>query len=457
MRIKKEKSPEFNMKGSVFTGDGLSSVDRGAENLAIEYKSTAFTKIPGIVAGMTLQELRDDYKERIFKQYLPFWDKGGYDSRFGGFMCELNDDGSVANDEKYIWYQGRGIWVYSYLYNNFGGNKEFLEIAKKSRDFLVKAFYLGDGRWRNSVNCQGDPVVTTTGQGSDKDIYGALFSAAGLIELYKAEGNQADLNIAIASIRSSVKAYENSGYEGVTVKGTDEKGLRTQGHSFVIIWTLTNLLSFHKDQQLEELQNEHVNHIMNHFWNSGYGIANEELFHDYTRIPGYESIMFTGHSLEALWIVLYEALRKKDKQLFDKIKNRIRRLVEMDWDYVFGGMGTEEYNVFSSNGKCRGSDYDLKVMWAHTELLISTMSILEHTGEVWAKEWYERGREYSLKAFTCKECGVWRQAVDRKGKDKQRPGISIYRKDNFHQIRYLMMNLQSIERMIKNGGRINSL
>ena len=196
---------------------------------------------------------------------------------------------------------------------------------------------------------------------------------------------------------------------------------------------------------------------MNHFWNPGYGIVNENLFHDYTRIREYESVMFTGHSLEALWIVLYEALRKKDKQLFDTVKNRIHRLIEMDWDYVFDGMGTEEYNVFSHKGKCQGPTYDLKVMWAHTELLIATMTIFEHTGEVWAKEWYERGRKYCMKTFTDKECGVWRQAVDRFGTNKQRPGISIYRKDNFHQIRYMMMNLISVERMIKNKGKISRL
>ena len=40
-------------------------------------------------------------------------------------MCELNDDGSVANDEKYIWYQGRAIWVYSFLHNHFGKNAAF--------------------------------------------------------------------------------------------------------------------------------------------------------------------------------------------------------------------------------------------------------------------------------------------------------------------------------------------
>lgn len=409
-----------------------------------------------LIAGLSLQKLRDDYRNRIFKQYLPFWDKGGYDNKYGGFMCELNDDGSVVNDEKYIWYQGRGIWVYSCLYNNFGRDERFLEIAKKSRDFLVKYMYMGDGKWCESVNRKGDPVISTVAQGLSQDIYGALFSAAGLIELYKAAGNKEDLDLAITSIWSSVRAYESPGYEGVIVNGIDEKGIRTQGHSFVLVWLLTDLLSFHKDLKLEKLQEEHVSHIVDHFWNSDYGIANEDLLHDYTRIPGSESVMFTGHSLEALWIVLYEALRKKNKILFATMKNRIRRLIEMNWDYVFDGLCTEEFRVFCSAGKCTGPELDLKVMWAHTEMLIATMMIYEYSGEIWAKEWYKRGREYCLKTMANTENGVWRQAVDRLGNDKKRPQISIYRKDNFHQIRYLMMNLLSVERMIASKRKSSS-
>ena len=80
--------------------------------------------------------------------------------------------------------------------------------------------------------------------------------------------------------------------------------------------------------------------------------------------------------------------------------------------------------------------------------------ILEHTGETWAKEFYERTRDYCIRTMADTGHGVWRQAVDRFGKNKQRPGITIYRKDNFHQIRYQMMNLLALEQMIKNKGKI---
>jgi mannose/cellobiose epimerase-like protein (N-acyl-D-glucosamine 2-epimerase family) len=87
-------------------------------------------------------------------------------------------------------------------------------------------------------------------------------------------------------------------------------------------------------------------------------------------------------------------------------------------------------------------------MWAHCEILIACMMILEHTGEVWAKEWYERTRAYVLRTMANTGHGVWRQAVDRKGRNIDRVGVSTKRKGNFHQPRMLMMNLLSLDRMI---------
>jgi len=413
--------------------------------------SVAFTQIPDSIAGMTLEQLRDDYKDRVFNQYLPFWDKGGIDYERGGFMCELNDDGSVFNDEKYLWYQGRGLWVYSFLFNNFGRDKRYLEIAQKTRDFILTHMYLGDGKWRESVNRSGIPVKSTVAQGPAKAIYGALFVAAGLTELYRAERNENDLNLAKTTLWSSIREYESPDYEGIIIEGLNQKGLRMQGHSFMIVWILTNLLSIHSDPQLEELQTEHVNHLINDFWNSKYNIVNETLYHDYYRIPDYDSSMQIGHSIESLWMVIDESLRKNDRALFEKCKNRIRHIIEMGWDYVFEGLCSETFHVFGSEKNCPGPDYDLKVMWAHAELLIATMKILELTGEVWAKEWYERTREFCLKNLANTTNGVWREAVNRFGENKKRPIISVYSKDNFHPIRYLMLNLLSIERMIQNN------
>ncbi len=406
--------------------------------------------LPGKIAGMTLPELRDDYHHRIFDAYLPFWEKGGYDSKLGGFITELYDDGTVQTDEKYIWYQGRGLWVYSFLYNSFGNDSRYLEIARKTREFMVERMYRGDGLWQQMVFSDGRSKDRSD-QGSAEDIYGPMFAAAGLVEYYRASGDAQSLELALTSIRTSVERYDNPNYGGVRIRDEAGRAGRSQGHSFMLVWTLTQLLPLHDDPALAGVLKEHVDHIMNDFWNPDYGITNETLYHDYTRIPSLAGQFTPGHSIETLWMVMHEALRTGNRRLFDECKFRIRRFVEMAWDYVFEGMGDTGYHVFASADTPAGPVLDIKTMWSECEILVAAMLTLEYTGEVWALEWYERARAFTLRTMTT-PCGVWRQAVDRLGNDRQRTGISIYRKDNFHQVRYQMYNLLSLDRIIGNGG-----
>jgi len=437
---------------AVVSGAAPVSAARAARRA--DFQPSVFDVLPNQLAGMSLEELRDDYRDRLFNQYLPFWDQGGYDENRGGFTCELNDDGSVFDDEKSIWYQGRAVWVYSFLYQHFGKKERFLEIARKTKEFMVQHMHLGGGRWNDKVRRDGTVV-----SGPSKNVYGSLFAVAGLTEYYLAARDPSDLDLAKQSIWAAVRMYDDADYGDThttqyTAVKIPQTGIRSQGHSMVLVWILSRLLTCHEDPRLEQLQREHVGLIMRRFWNPKYGIANEYLHHDYSRIPQAASHMFAGHALETLWIVMHEALRIKNRELFATTKNRIRRLLEMCWDYVFDGWGDGNFFVHRSPEHGRGPEYDVKTMWAHCEILIACLTVLEYTGEVWAQQWYERTHAYILKTMANTGHGVWRQAVDRRGKDIKRVGISTNRKGNFHQPRFLMLNLLSLERMIDNAGKL---
>jgi len=221
----------------------------------------------------------------------------------------------------------------------------------------------------------------------------------------------------------------------------------------VLVGFLSRLLAHHKDPQLEALLRRHVDLILNKFWNPDYGIQNEYLAHDFSRLPGAATHMLTGHSIETLWMVMHEAVRTKDRTAFETCKSRIRRIVEMCWDYLFEGWGDGNFLVFGNTKRPPGPDFEVKTMWAHCEAMVACLLVLEYTGEVWAKEWYERIRAFALRTMPVPEHGVWRQAVDRFGKDVKRVGVSPKRKDNFHQARYQMLNILSLQRMIGNAGR----
>ena len=393
--------------------------------------------------GMTLQEHRNELKSRLYDEYLPFWNHGGYDKEQGGFICNLSKDGVPVDDEKFIWYQGRAIWVYSFLYNNFGQDPEFLEIAKNTRDFMIEHMYLGDGKWTEVVSRSGK---ANKGGETGSEVYGWLFAANGLAEYFKISENEGDISLVKESIWAAVKAYDSPHY----LKGTDQEGVRIQGHSMVLIRLLTQLLKQHQDEKLEKLLDFHLDKLMNNFYNPQYRISNERLHHDYSRIKGEEGLMTLGHSLETQWMVMHVALQKEDQVLFEKAKINFRRYLEMGWDQVFDGWADEDYHVFGSEDHMIGPDYSSKTMWAHVEILVGCMMIIENSGEAWAMEWYKRTWDYVKKTY-CLGGGAWEQAVNRQGEpiSREKLGINPMRRGNYHQPRFLMLNMLSLDRMIK--------
>jgi mannose/cellobiose epimerase-like protein (N-acyl-D-glucosamine 2-epimerase family) len=441
------------MRRREFLSLGLMAAAAGAGGNAIHSTCHAETgrpqiAVPPTLAGMTLQQLRDDYRRRLFDEYLPFWERGGIDRRHGGFICELNDDGSVASPEKYIWYQGRGIWVYSFLYNEFGGERKWLDTARHARDFMVAHLHAGGGKWYEKVRPDG-----TLLEGVGETVYGWLFAALGLAEYHRAAGERADLDLARQSILAALKTYDEPSYADTnTMQYTgldiDPRGLRSQGHSMVLLNVLTGLLAHSPDEQFEKLLRTHLDLLLNKFWNPQYRIVNEYLNHDYSRAKAAECYMLSGHAVEALWMIMDAALRRGERQLVDTAAARMRHLLEMCWDYVFDGFGDGDFRVFADAKHARGPDYDIKTMWAHCDAMIGCMMAVEQGCGDWAADWYGRLRDYALRVMPVADCGVWRQAVDRQGRDIKRVGVSTKRKDNFHQARYMMLNLLSLERML---------
>ena len=409
------------------------------------------------LAGLSLEELREDYRRRLFDSYIPFWDKGGYDKERGGFMCYLNDDGSVYDDEKPLWFQARAVYIYSMVYNNFGRDSYYLERAVKTRDFMVKHMRVDNGLWYQRVDADGTVKGGVYDDTSGEWFYGSMYVAEGLAEFYRATRNSKDLEMLYETTDAALRAYDDPGYSGAWNYGGHPEdmsftGFRVQAHSMALIGFLTGLLSHVSDERLEQLVEEHVGLVMNTFFNPELGVAQENLHHDYSPLAGHEDYMSPGHSVETMWIVMFEALRRKNAPLFIEAGKRFRHYLELGWDYDLEGFGDLHHWVYDGEGRTREKMYGVKSMWSHTELMIGLMLLYEYTGESWAKEWYERVRAYSLQAFDT-DYGVWRQAVDRYGRDKKRKTYSAKRKGNYHYPRYLIFNLLSLDRMIQNGGK----
>ena len=77
--------------------------------------------------------------EGSFPGYLPFHERFVNDKQFGGFLCSVRPTGELVSDEKRVWFEGRGIWVYSFLYNHLAREQKYLDTAAASVRLLARS------------------------------------------------------------------------------------------------------------------------------------------------------------------------------------------------------------------------------------------------------------------------------------------------------------------------------
>ena len=395
------------------------------------------------IAGMALADLREQYRRDLFDDYVPFWRTSGFDFELGGFMCAVADDGTQLNTEKSMWYQGRGLWTHSFLYNHFGGD-EHLEMARMTKDFVIKHGRDTDGNWVTSMDREG----RITGD-ADRMGYAALFLAEGLQEYSKAADDEESMDLAIDVFWQGTKMYNdpdrdiNQGYIPVSYPG-----MRVGGFEMVTIVLLNSLLQKRSDPALEARMSNALENVTDRFWHPEYRLNNEALDHNFNRRDDEnEDFVYLGHAIETFWMILHEALRRQDPALFDLAAERLKRHIEVAWDDVYGGF----FRAMEVNGALT---FD-KVLWLQEEVLIGTMILMEHTDLEWPAWWFDRTFHYVQDKFPLRQHGypMWIMGGDRKVTYQPKTA----RKGNFHHPRHLMLNLLSLDRMIERNGAVSGI
>ncbi len=399
--------------------------------------------------SLSLRSLRDQYRRDLFDDFLPFMEQHVIDHEYGGFMCDTGWDGTHADENKRTWYEGRGIWVYSFLYNHFGQDRKYLEVARRSLQFILRAQPSGkDAVWPRDLTRDGKPL--TAGE-----IYGDLFVAEGLAEYSTATGEQNYWNLAKDIVLKCVGLYDQPDFRpgvGQSYLGPQARpfpGARAQGTWMVLLRVATQMLLLRADPDLEEIAARAVDAIMRRHYNPEFRLHNELLHHDLSRPTNeYGQLVYTGHCFETLWMVMAEALRRKDALLFDEAADRLRRHVEVSWDHIYGGVFQNLQNVENNVWVVD------KELWPQAEVLMGAMQAAEHSRASWSRELFTRMFTYVQEKFPLRRYGspLWMHASDRKVSFEAYTKLPK-RVENYHHPRHLMLNLLSLERRIARGER----
>jgi len=372
-------------------------------------------------------------------------DKYAIDHEYGGVMCSLDvRTGQLENKNKTAWFVGRGMWVYSFLYNNLEKNAHYLEIARKSKDLLLKLKPGDKSFWAAKFSQDGNPL---SGPG---DIYGSLFVAEGLFEYAKASGEKEYRDLAKKIIFDCVERYDQPdySYDYTYLKDAPKiQGIRVLGHSMIFLSLSTQMLKHEADAEMEKLAARCVDEIMNHHVNKSYGLTNEFINHDYS-LPENVFAQFSvvGHGLETLAFVMFEAARKKDLKLFNDAKTVFKKHVDVAADALYGGYFDILENADNYTWRMN------KSLWCQQEVLNGALFLIEHTGDEWAQNHFERAYNYVNTKFFNPDNKFWYSGGDRK---MTKPNVTLM--EHYHHARHHMLGILSLDRIIKRGNNISGL
>lgn len=393
-----------------------------------------------------MEELRDYYRKELFDRFFPNMDRYVVDHEYGGFMTTINSStGERLSSIKRAWHCGRGSWVYSFLYNNLKADPRYLEIARKSVEFVMKNEPTDGNFWTDSFSREGKPVS------SSGDIYGSLFVSEGLAEYAVASNQERYFDKAKAILLDCMRAYDQPDYHYhigyLSPDAPRIPGTRVLGHWMVFLNSATQILKHGDDPRIRTIADRCVDAIMTHHMNSEYQLLNEGLNHDLS-LPDNEiaQFVYTGHGIETLWMVLHEAIRRKDKALFEQTHQTFKRHCEVARDRVYGGYFRCLDHVDDNRWKVD------KVLWLQEEVLIGALCLIEHTDDPWAVECFVETQDYVNRAFVREGDAFWMHAGDR-----TLSTCPTDRAEHYHHPRHLMYNLLATERMIERGGKLSGL
>jgi N-acylglucosamine 2-epimerase len=380
------------------------------------------------IGGKTLQELRDFHRKELFDEYIALWLKSGIDWEYGGSFPEANPTGDPSKStDKEMYYQGRALWVFSYIYNHFGKDDRFLKAARLTRDFVVKNCREGK-YWISTFTREGKKL-----QGSF-NIYGDIYMVLGLAEYSRAVNSKEDMDMAVESAYGVMERVVSPEYQHLSGHGgCHEPGTKRLGTWQHFLSSLTPLLRYTTDDGVDMIARMNVRNILERHYRPELGVAFEhldDLFQPFRNDPRDGHRVVSGwHSIQAAWMCMDEALRRGQTRMFMDALEMGRMTMEKCWvdGKKFSGL------ISLSNPEEKPQEpatIDGIATGALDDALVFCLMAIEHTQEAWALEWYDR-------VFTTgyRNPERWR------------------RRCLLHHPRRLFLSIQILDNMIARGGK----
>lgn len=371
---------------------------------------------------MELQEYRDFYKRQLLTDTLPYWFPRSLDHEYGGYLLMRDRDGSLIDDDKAVWIQGRFVWLLSTLYHTVEKKEEWLQGAKMGVDFLEKHAFDTDGRMFFHLTRNGSPIRKR------RYFFSETFAVIGYAAYAKASGDAQIGGKARDLFGKCIEYAENPGLLGP--KYTNVRPTKGIGVPMILINTAQQLRDTIGDPRCDTYIMKWIDEIEQDFVKDHLRCVMEQVAPDGGLIDHIDGrTILPGHAIEAAWFILNQARHLgNDKRLIDLGTRIIDYTWERAWDKEYGGVYYFR-DVF--NKPVQEYYHDMKFWWPHNELIIASLLAYLLTGDEKYAKMHEQVHKYAYGHFHDKSDGEWFGYLHRDGTPAQTAKGNLF-KGPFH-------------------------
>jgi hypothetical protein len=129
----------------LFTTQKIARIKKNMERVIFFFLASARKFWERLIRILMKKEaLADFYRKQLKTQILPFWLKHAADRECGGYLSCLDRYGNVYDADKVdILMQGRISWTFSWMYNEFERQQEWLDSSQGMNSYLQTMWDLG--------------------------------------------------------------------------------------------------------------------------------------------------------------------------------------------------------------------------------------------------------------------------------------------------------------------------
>lgn len=356
--------------------------------------------------NIDFKKLEFQYKNELLDNIVPFWLNNSQDKKYGGFFTCLDRKGNVFDTDKFIWLQGREVWLFSMLYNQVDKKQEWLDAASQGAKFLKKYGHDGNLNWYFSLTQEGNPLI------DPYNIFSYTFASMAFGQLSKALKNEEYAEIAKKT------------FDIILLKINNPKGRWNKSHkgtrnlkNFALPMILCNLaleIEHLLDKKiLKQIMDNCIHEVMNIFYRPELGLVVENLNADETLSDTLEGRHINpGHSIEAMWFIMDLGVRLNRPELIIQANEIALKMLEYGWDEKYGGIF---YFMDRLGYPTQQLEWDQKLWWVHIETLITTLKGYLLTGSEKSLEWFMKVHDYTWSHFKDHKYSEWYGYLNRQG------------------------------------------